>query len=201
MPEICLRYTQDMPEICPRFARDMPKKCPRYAQHMPKKRPRYVRDMPEICPRYAREICKKNGGRMSAIFTKVGPKCPGAKCPWGKMSPSRHALVCLKKLWFAVTMRANVRLLEINSWLQCVWKRWDHQVGSSSATRVMCSASSVGRSFCQVLCRNKIQKMYKIWNLEFIWICKHCPELWTDPTHRWTVALFVVDPWQADQLH
>ena len=73
-------------------------------------------------------------------------------------------------------MRANVRLLEINSWLQCVWKRWDHQVGSSSATRVTCSASSVGRSFCQVLCRN----YYKIWNLEFICFYKHCPDIWTN---------------------
>ena len=88
---------------------------------------------------------------------------------------------------------------EINTYLQCVWKRWDHQAESSSATRVMCSVNSAGGNYCQVLCRN----YYKIWNLEFKCFCKHYPEIWAnpDPTHRWTLALFAVDPWQADQLH
>ena len=55
---------------------------------------------------------------------------------WLFISTHRHALVCLKKLWYAVTMHwcnamiANVRHLEIISWLQCVLKRWDHRCSS-----------------------------------------------------------------------
>ena len=35
---------------------------------------------------------QKNWGKMSTIFTKVGAICPGAKCPWGKMSVGQNVL-------------------------------------------------------------------------------------------------------------
>ena len=50
MPEICLRYAQDINKICPRYAWDMPKICPRYAQYMPQICQGYPPDMAKICP-------------------------------------------------------------------------------------------------------------------------------------------------------
>ena len=105
MPKTCPRYVQDMPKICAKYTQDMPKICPKYAQ-----------DVPKICPRYAREICKKIGAKCPLFFfTKVGAKCPGVKCPWGKMSPSRknslknstdavHSICTIFQKWFQLQL-------------------------------------------------------------------------------------------------
>ena len=91
-----------MLKICPRHAQDMPWVCPSYAQDMAKICLRYARDMPE---KYAKKIGAKSPLNLQKLgqnvlgqnvhyffFTKVGAKCPGVKCPWGKMSPSPYVM-------------------------------------------------------------------------------------------------------------
>ena len=67
MPEICLRYAQDMSKKCLwyadattmihlRYAQYMPEICPRYAEHMPMICPWYAHDIPLIYPWYTLDI-------------------------------------------------------------------------------------------------------------------------------------------------
>ena len=86
MPEICPRYAQDTHKICLRYAWDMGEICQRYAQ-----------DMPEICQRNMLKKLWQNvyyfyesWGKMSWGKMSLGHNVSGAKCPWGRMSPSLH---------------------------------------------------------------------------------------------------------------
>ena len=60
----------------------MPKICLRYAQDMPMIYPRCAQDIYSKCPG-----AKCPWGKMS-----FGQNVNGAKCPWGKMSPSPTAM-------------------------------------------------------------------------------------------------------------
>ena len=79
----CRDVARDVPEICPRYAQDMPEVCPRYARDMPEK---YAKKVGAKCPLFLQNLGQN----------VLGQNVSGAKCPWGKMSPSRARSVASK---------------------------------------------------------------------------------------------------------